>query len=170
MFVFPDSHISGGNAPLVRNRGGFDHDQRDASKCPGAKVHKMEIRGKAILRRVHAQRRHRYAVAERYATDGKRGQQVNFRNLPIVPAVALGMDGPCRHASGPRCPGGNLGYFGHRGQGDSRIVQLAQGGPVLPFAISAAISVFVILGHDPSFIEERLPILLILQIFRCSVM
>ena len=131
MFVFPDSHVMG-NAPTSGNGAGFDHHQCRTAHCPAAKVHKM----KSVAKPSSDEYMHSGDIAMRLrnvtprtvsgdnrSTSGTSRSCLLWHWVWMVPAAML---------PGSRCPGKNLGYFRRRAQGDSCIVHLAHGGPVLP--------------------------------------
>ena len=48
LFVFPESHVTGGNAPLGRDGGGLDEDQTGAAYRAAAEVYQMPVICEAI--------------------------------------------------------------------------------------------------------------------------
>jgi hypothetical protein len=54
-------------------------------------VNQVKIVGEAILRGIHAHRRHDDPVAQGDAAQGQRGQQIHFRDFAVVVALALGL-------------------------------------------------------------------------------
>jgi hypothetical protein len=73
--VGPEAKIVGADAPLRRDRSGFDHQKPRSGQCEVAEMDDMPVRRTAFAGRILTHGRNHDAVAQREGADPERGEQ-----------------------------------------------------------------------------------------------
>ena len=98
VIVRPDADVFWRNAPISGNGSRLDDDQANSADGATAKVDEVKVIGVAVIRGIHAHRRHRDSVAEGDTSDRYWSKEVDFRHFSIV--IAMSPAGATGHLAG----------------------------------------------------------------------